>query len=359
MRKKIILALIPFLILCTKKRERTKLVVSSITESVYASAIVEAEDQYNVFSKASGILKEVRVKPGESVKPGDVLFVLDNRVALLNIENSRLTLERSKENTLKRSEKIAEQETAVKLGKERYLLDSALYYRQNQLWNQKVGTLLELEHRRLAFINSKSNYQTSLLKLKDIKEQLNDDLSKSRVNYNINRSLAEDYIIRSAVGGTVFNVFYEEGELITPQAAIAVVGRTNRFVLEMNVDENDIAKIRRGQQVELTMNSYKGRVFEARVTDIFPMMDETTRTFKVKGTFIDPPEKLYPNLTAEANIIIQSKKRALIIPRNYLIGNKWVLLAKDRKQEVKTGLMDFQKVEVISGIDSSQYIYKP
>jgi hypothetical protein len=56
------------------------------------------------------------------------------------------------------------------------------------------------------------------------------------------------------------------------------------------------------------MDSYKGDVFEAHVDKIVPIMVVRSRTFKIEAHFIKAPSKLYPNLTAEANIIIQTKK---------------------------------------------------
>jgi HlyD family secretion protein len=88
-------------------------------------------------------------------------------------------------------------------------------------------------------------------------------------------------------------------------------------------------------------------------------MNERSRTFKIEAHFIKPPEKLYPNLTAEANIIIQIKKNAITIPKAYLIEDKYVLVNKDEKREVKTGLSDYQKVEILSGLNAEETIYKP
>jgi len=88
-------------------------------------------------------------------------------------------------------------------------------------------------------------------------------------------------------------------------------------------------------------------------------VNERSRTFKIEAHFVRPPEKLYPNLTAEANIIIQIKKNAITIPKAYLIQGKYVLVNKDEKREVKTGLSDYQKVEILSGLTAEETIYKP
>ena len=71
------------------------------------------------------------------------------------------------------------------------------------------------------------------------------------------------------------------------------------------------------------------------------------------------PRKLYPNLTAEANIIIQTKKKALTIPKRYLIEGQYVLVNTDEKRKVKIGLSDYQKVEILEGLTAEETIYKP
>ncbi len=118
--------------------------------------------------------------------------------------------------------------------------------------------------------------------------------------------------------GRVYNILKEQGEIVTPQSAVAIIGDANNFILELQIDEFDIAKVQFGQKILVTMDSYKNQVFEAPVEKIDPIMNDRTRSFTVKADFVSRPPVLYPNLTAEANIIIQTKKKALTIPRNFL-----------------------------------------
>jgi RND family efflux transporter MFP subunit len=350
----IILLSVFFTYSCSKKRERIKPVLSDITESVYASAKVKAVDQYEVFSTVNGILKEIAINPGDTVKAGEILFVLDNNTARLNTESARLSLELSGET----SDRIGEMELNVRQSRDRYLLDSSLYLRQKRLWEQNIGTQLEFEQRRLAFSSSANNYASARAKLRQLQIQLGNEQERAKIGYRVSRSLESDYIISSTISGVVYDVLKDKGELITPQTPLAVIGRSS-YILEMNVDENDIAKVRVGQSVEITMDSYKGQVFEGVVNRIYPIMDERSRTFQVDAHFVTLPSSLYPKLTAEANIIIQTKKNALIIPRNYLQDNQYVWISKDKKRKVKTGLRDYQKVQILHGIDTSQFIYEP
>lgn len=88
-------------------------------------------------------------------------------------------------------------------------------------------------------------------------------------------------------------------------------------------------------------------------------MNERSRSFTVEAGFVSKPPVLYPNLTMEANIVIQTKEHALVIPRNFLLNDTTVLVGKDEKRKVVTGLKDYQKAEIISGLSASDIIYRP
>jgi multidrug efflux pump subunit AcrA (membrane-fusion protein) len=118
-------------------------------------------------------------------------------------------------------------------------------------------------------------------------------------------------------------------------------------------------KIKLGQKVLVAMDSYKGRIFEAAISKIDPLMDTRSKSFLVEAEFVTQPPVLYPNLTVEANIIIATKENALTIPRNYLVNDSLVLIAKSKTKAVTTGLKDYQKVEIIKGITANDIIYKP
>jgi hypothetical protein len=88
-------------------------------------------------------------------------------------------------------------------------------------------------------------------------------------------------------------------------------------------------------------------------------MNERSRTFTIEAIFTKRPPTLYPNLTAEANIVIQAKEKAITIPRTYLLHDSLVILENKEERVVKTGLKDYQKVEIISGLDTGTTLLKP
>ncbi len=349
-----------FLLLsCQDKQEKVKAKLHSITESVYASGIVKAKQQYIIYPTVSGLLKKKYVVPGDVVAVNQDLFLIENNVSSLTTQNAELAYDLAKDNAAENSTVINDLKINLEQTKDKLSFDSSLYFRQQNLWDQNVGTKNELDQKKLTYQSSLKTYQAALNKLKQTKTQLRNEVERTKNNLLIGQKQTQDFTIKSELNGKVYDILKEEGELVNVQVPLAIIGETNHFVLEFQVDELDIIKIKTGQLVKITLDSYKGKVFDAYITQVHPIMNENSRTFKVEAVFKEAPQKLYPNLTAEANIIIQTKKNALTIPTAYLLDDRYVLVDAKKKKAVVTGLKDYQYVEILSGLDSSEYIYLP
>jgi multidrug efflux pump subunit AcrA (membrane-fusion protein) len=157
----------------------------------------------------------------------------------------------------------------------------------------------------------------------------------------------------------VYNLTIEPGELATPQKAIAVIGSATDLYLDLEVDEKDIALIRPGQEVHVSLEIDDRKVYTARIMRIIPIMDERSRTFTVEARFDERPPVLYPNLTVEASIVLRKKTNAITIPASYIVDGSSVLISEDERKPVELGARDLERVEVLSGIDSTTVLYKP
>lgn len=342
---------------CTNKQEKTQPIVENISESVYASGIVKSVNQYQVFSTVNGLVQEILVREGDIVKKGDAVIRILNETSKLNTENAQLAADYAKLSA--NINKLNELKINIDLNKGKLKNDSLLMVRQQNLWKDRIGSRIELEQRELAYKNAVTNYQASILRYNDLQKQLNFADQQSQNNLQINTSISQDYTIKSKIDGKVYRILKEVGEMVNAQSPIAIIGDANDFILELQVDEYDIARIKSGQKTILSMDSYKGQAFEAKIKKINPIMDERSRSFTIEADFVTRPPALYPNLTCEANIIIQTKENALTIPRNYLIDDSYVLLENKEKRKVSTGLKDYEKVEIIDGLKTNDIILKP
>lgn len=342
---------------CNKKQEQTKPVEEKITESVYASGIIKTVNQYQVFSTVNGLVAEKFVTEGDIVKKGSPLLRISNSTVRLNEDNAKINADYAL--TQSNHEKLNELQTSIDVAKAKMNNDILLLQRQKNLWKEEIGTQNEVEQRELALKNSTSNYEATKLKYIQLQKQINFLEKQSQKTLEISKNIVGDYTIKSEVDGKVYNILKEKGEMVNSQTAVALIGDANTFLLELQVDEYDIAKIKIGQRILITMDSYKGKVFDAVVSKINPIMNERSKSFTIEATFVKQPEALYPNLTCEANILLQEKEKALTIPRNYLLNGDSVILSTKEKKKVITGLKDYQKVEILSGLSVNDVIYKP
>jgi RND family efflux transporter MFP subunit len=209
---------------------------------------------------------------------------------------------------------------------------------------------VELEQKELAYKSSKNGLSNAFIRYNDLKRQINFSAKQAQNNLALSSKSTSDFEIRSDIDGRVYSVLIEKGDLVGPQVPLAVLGSGDSFILEMQVDEYDIAKVNLNMRVLVTMDSYKGQVFEAKVTKINPLMNERSKTFKVEAEFTEAPKRIFPNTSFEANIVLESKKKVLTIPRTYLLKGDSVLLANGTKRKVKIGLRDFEFVEILSGL---------
>lgn len=342
---------------CGQKQEYTQPVIEKITESVYASGYLKSNEQYQVFAKVNGLLQKIWVKKGDVVKKGQLIFTLSNEVSKLNVANAQLNAVNA--DYYANLDKLRELDLAIEVSMKKLGNDQLLLERQRTLWAEQIGTKFELEQRELSYANSKATYESAKLRYNELKKQLRFSSKQSKHNLSISRSMLDDYNVRSEVNGMVYSIEKEQGEMVSPQAPLAILGSAQHFTIILQVDENDIVKVAPGKKVFITMDSYKGQVFEAVVDHVNPLMNERSRTFEVEATFVKVPEIVYPNLTLEANIILQSKDNAMTIPRKYLVDDTYVMMSESKRKLVKVGLKDYQKVEILQGLNKDDKIMLP
>lgn len=347
------------LVSCAPERESTLPQVGPITSAVYASGVVKASDQYQAFAAVNGLVTAIHVQVGDTVAQGDALFSIDDRSSSLGSQRAELAVELLRENAGSTSPVLEQLRLAVEQARTRLQNDSALYIRQRNLWEAKVGSKAELDSRELAYTSARNAFQSAQKALAETRSRMRNELRMAENELAQRRAAQGDHTVRSLIDGRVYDVLVERGELATTQRALAIVGRADAFLLELQVDEYDIVRIAVGQRVWITMDSYKDRVLEATVTRVDPLMNERSRTFTVEAVFVEPPPRLYPNLTVEANIVIATREKAITIPTSYLVDGKYVLTGAEERRPVTIGLRDLQRVEVLEGIDSTTRILRP
>jgi multidrug efflux pump subunit AcrA (membrane-fusion protein) len=343
---------------CKDSRTSSKPERKDMTVAVYSSVRLEPLGMYQVKASVAGFLESMHVEEGDEIKAGDLLFVISDVAARMNLQNAELSYQMTYDSYRGEANVLEEMRVELNSAVLKMRNDSLNYKRFKVLYDQMAVSEAEFENVRLASEVS-SNAVSSLRKKVIRKEkELKNQLAQLQNNIETSVSRTNDFLLKSIMNGKVYETFKQRGDLVNLQEPLAIIGDAREFVLKMLIDEVDISKVDIGQKVLVNLEAYKGKLFEARVTRIAQKMDERTQTFEIEATFIHPPSHLYMGLTGEGNIIVEEKRAALVIPREYLQpGNK---VETDKGLvSVTTGLSNWTYVEIVAGLNEGTVIYKP
>lgn len=356
----LILLFISFFVMisCSSNEEKVLPIKRTITSSVYSSVIVQPDSLYKVFANVNGILDKNLVEENTMVPKGTPIVQIINTSPKLTAENAKLTYQLAQENYLGNAAIIKSVEKELKNAILKHRDDSINYFRQKNLWEQEIGSQAQFDAKKLAFELSSNALAIAKENYNRTKNELHTQVSQAGNTYKNTLVNTKDFTIVSQINGKVYALNKNPGEMVNTMEPIAIIGSATIFIVEMLVDEVDIVKIKEGQKVLITLDAYGAEVFNAKVSKIYPQKDERNQTFLVEARFDESPKKLYPGLSGEANIVVNTKENVLTIPREYLVNGSKVQ-TKDGLVDVVVGLQNLETVEIISGINSETWIYKP
>lgn len=344
---------------CNNSKETIKPQLKELTESVYASANVVPANLYRVFPEAIGTLDRVLVEEGDTVVIGQELASISSDQPAINAANAKLRKELSEANISSSASAITRIKQELLTANEQLKLDSLNYWRQQRLAEREIGSEMDLENIRLKYQSTQNRVASLNSQLKETERELSSALKVSKNEWNIALARLEDYIIRSKMNGKVYAISCEAGELVSNQQVFALIGDRNEFIVELMIDEVDIARVQLGQKVILSLDAYSGEAFEAVISKIYPTKEERTQTFRIEATFETKPDNLYNGLSGEANIIISESESVLTIPLEYLSDQNTVKTKTGEELKVEVGRQNMEMVEIVSGLDTNSVIVKP
>lgn len=166
--------------------------------------------------------------------------------------------------------------------------------------------LLKLEYAKI-----ETEKQQKLLELGSITET---KAKQSQLEYQSAKSELEKTNLIALADGYMGSIEVDKGSYVTPQDRIGTFVDIKDVYVEFGVIEKDVAKIREGQNVEVTVDSYPDQIFKGKVDSISPIVEGKSRTVKVRSKISNPDEKLKPGMFGRVNVLIYEKEQALIIP---------------------------------------------
>ena len=280
---------------------------------------VESESVSFVTPRAGGgQVKAIYVKRGDRVKKGQLILQLDNSL-------------------IKQSAAAAAQN--IETIKAQAALAKSVYEKQKNLWDQNIGSEIQL-------LTAKTNAEASSSQLKAAMEQLG--MVRDQLAYTS---------VYSDVDGVAEEVNVKVGEMFMGAGQIKIVN-TDHLKLTSQVPENYAGKIKVGTEVSLNFPDIQ-KVIDAKLAVVGNVIDPLSRSFFVEAKL--PMDKNFrPNQLVQVKIKDYTNKNAISIPVNLVqndekgkfiyvaVTEKGKLIA--RKKMIIIGSFYGDEIEVLSGL---------
>lgn len=313
--------------------------VTSITKKTIATGSIVPLKEVNIKSQVSGIVEELYVEAGQNIKSGQPIAKIKIVPNLANINQAENSLEQAK----------------IQLTEAKKELD-----RFQQLYDQKV--VAEQEYRRYL-----SDYTLKKQAVDAAANQL--QILKSGTSM---RKSEVSNIIYSTISGMLLDVPVKVGSSVIERnnfnegTTIASVADMKSLIFEGEVDEAEVAKLKEGMELSMTIGAIEDKKYPANLYYISPkgVTKEGAIKFQIKARMVIPEnEFIRAGYSANADIVLDKKDQVLAIKESLLQFKKDSVFVevetapqKFEKRIVKTGISDGINVEVVSGVKKEDKI---
>ena len=212
-----------------------------------------------VYPEMPGVLENVLVREGTSVKKGAVLARINDGGM---------------------SQQLAQAETQLQLAK-------TTFERQERLWNQKIGSEMQ-------YLQAETSYKSQVNVVNQLKSQL------------------EKMVILAPFDGVIDEVFKEKGSVVAPGPGSEVFRIINlsKMYIEAEVPESYIINITKGKSVSVYF-PVLGKTIHTKVKQVGNYINPNNRSFKVEIDVPNTGNQIKPNLTAKLEINDYTNNEAL------------------------------------------------
>ena len=347
-----------------------------LAKSVVATGKVTPIIQVEVKSKASGIVKNLLVDYGDTVKKGQLLAQLDKVEIEAQVDQSRAALLAADAN-LSSSEADYERAKVDAEGPDVPLLKRQ-YDRNTEMARDGVVSAQALDDadRNYKMALNKQNVakaQMAVLKAKIAQSQAEKTRDQANLK-QLEEQLSYTDII-SPLDGIVLSRDVQLGDAVSSilvlgsgATLVMTLGDTSEVYVKGKVDESDIGKVYLGQPARIKVESFKDKTFYGKVTKISPMGVEkdNVTTFEVRVSINNPGGELKAEMTANAEIILEEHKNVLQIPEGAILYDKDKKASVEvpdpkakegkRKLAVNIGISNGAKTELLSGLKEGDQV---
>ena len=194
-----------FLFGCKGKQQEIQPIKNDITETVFASGQLVANDRYNLTAQSEGYLSEVAVKEGEVLEEGTLVARIDNSTADAQARAAEAQLSIAKQNATASSPALQEAKAASEIAEQKMNQEKKQADRYQSLYQSQSVSKLEMENAQLAYESAKSNWIAAKKRMAQIQQQADwtqagqEAVAAQQRNasgYNLVQSLAKSRVMK-------------------------------------------------------------------------------------------------------------------------------------------------------------------
>ncbi|QDQ40170.1 efflux RND transporter periplasmic adaptor subunit [Legionella geestiana] len=194
----------------------------------------------------------------------------------------------------------------------------------------------------------------------DIVANLGDTVTKGQVVATVQSRLVGDpppsVAVKAPISGVIDARNVNLGQAVEPNTVLFHISNRDQLLAIAQVYEEDLGKIKRGQNVNVHVLSYPNRIFSGKVTLIEPNLDPLTRSVNVQISLDNKEGLLKPGMFVRANVVLRFTEGALTIPNNAVleIDNATFVFVKNGttydRTVISLGARDDKYTEIKDGL---------
>ncbi|MFD2369496.1 efflux RND transporter periplasmic adaptor subunit [Brevibacillus sp. GCM10020057] len=336
------------------------------------SGRLEAIQQVDVPSKATGRIQQVLVKVGEQVKSGQPIAILDGQELQIQMQKAQASLMSAK---ARYAEATQGTEAEVLAQTANSLIDlqnkanaaKVDLERAEKLFQEGAISTSEVEKARLALVSAQTNLENQIQKAQQEKKgptQASVDsaaaaLKQSEADYALAQLNVANLTIKSPISGVIGSLSATIGENVSNNAVVAQVVNYSTLKVTAKASEGQVSQFQPGQSVTVKVPSANLTV-NGKITSVSPIAD-SSKSYPIE---IEVPN---PDLRAKAGMVASievkgSPHQAIIVPREAVITkaqSSYVFVVDGEKAKqvtVTTGESDGTKIEVLTGLQGGESV---
>jgi cobalt-zinc-cadmium efflux system membrane fusion protein len=308
----------------------------------------------HVSTPVPGRVNSVPVQVGQSVRQGQTLAILKSD-AIGQQEADLL------QSSLQADNDIHQAQLQIKFSE-------AAYRREQKLFQDRISARADLEAARTQFEKDKGALESLQARRSTTISTVQERLSLSGAGPDAARKVVrtrriDPYItIAAPRSGLVVSRTINNGELADPSKEMFQIAELDRVWLVAGLFEKDLAKVRVGQPVSLTLDSLSGQKFTGRISFIGSEVDAQTRTLPIRVEVPNPGLRLKPGMFARIQTEV-ANSQSLAVPKSALQQNGdftfvYVPVASHQYEErrVTPGISSGDYVQILAGLKPGEEV---